>query len=488
MPRNAPSSLSLSRQVLSLALPALGALIAEPIFVLIDSAMVGHLGTAPLAGLGVASTVVQTVVYLFVFLLFSTTTRAAQAYGRRDIPAAATTGIQSVYLALIIGSLLAMILFFGASWILSFFDASPEALPHAHAYLQTSAPGVVGMFVVMAATGTLRGMHDTRAALVVSISGAVVNVVLNAFFIYGMGLGVAGSGLGTSVTQLLMAVALVFFMGVHARNLHVRFSNAEVSAASLRSQVTLRPSLDGVRASVRDGAWLLVRTIALRIALMSTLFVAAQLGVLAVAAHHIAWMVWGFTAYALDALAIAGQTLFASAAAAATAVDHAAEPTREPETPPTPAAADGVGEGWKASDISQTELLRLLTRWGMWMGVILGLILAVMTPFIPRFFSTDPAVVNAAVAPLLIACVTMPIAAVVFLYDGIMMGADRAAFLAKWGMLLLLVHLPALWLVAYVGSSLSVPVALALLWVEYGFVFIGGRAVYLWLGSRDLRS
>lgn len=507
------SSPSVTRQVLSLALPALGALIAEPIFILIDSAMVGHLGTAPLAGLGVASTVVQTVVYLFVFLLFSTTTRAAQAYGRRNIPCALSTGIQAIYLAVFIGTALALFLFFGAPWILSFFDASPEALPHAHAYLRTSAPGIVGMFVVMAATGTLRGMHDTRAALVVSTVGAAVNVALNAFFIYGMNWGVAGSGAGTSITQLLMAGALVSFMGAHGRRLHLRFMHEdagkespdhlslslldEAGAPPLRSLVSLRPSLSGVRASVRDGAWLLLRTVALRIALMGTLFVATQLGVLALAAHHIAWTVWGFVSFALDSLAIAGQTLFASTTGANNSAktneaqgrdQGAAHSARNAEPTQNSSAPQEGTPPSSHSQMSHTELLCLLTRWALWLGVALGVISALVSPWLPTLFTMDTMVVEAAFTPLLITSVMMPLTSVIFLYDGIMMGADRARFLAMWGAALLAVHLPALWLVSVLAPKLPVWASLALVWLEYCLIFMGGRGTYLWIGIRDLRN
>ncbi len=483
---------SISRQILSLALPALGALIAEPIFILIDSAMVGHLGTAPLGGLGVASSIVQTVVYLFVFLLFSTTTRAAQAYGRRDITQALNTGIQAVYLAVFIGSALAAFLFFAAPWVLSFFESSPESIPHALAYLRSSAPGVVGMFVVMAATGTLRGMHDTRAALVVSTVGAAVNIALNAFFIYGLQMGVAGSGLGTSITQLLMATALVVFMGAHAHHLHIKFaptSPAEAPTPSLRSQVALRPSVAGVRASVRDGAWLFVRTLALRIALMATLLVATQLGVLALASHHIAWTVSGFMAFALDSLAIAGQTLFATAAAAQerSALPHGADDTSG-NSDDTEVAPQMSSNARDFTPSPQAELLRVLTRWGLWVGAGLGAFLALLSPVLPRFFSTDPDVISATFMPLLIASATMPLASVTFLYDGILMGADRASYLAKWGMALLFAHLPALWFVGLVAPSMSTNVALSLLWAEYSLVFLGGRSAYLWWGSRDLRA
>lgn len=478
-PQNSESSASLStvihtspsitRQVLSLALPALGSLVAEPIFVFADSAMVGYLGTAPLAGLSIASTVVQTVVYLFVFLLFSTTTRAAQAYGRRDIPGALTTGIQSAYLALIIGTFLAAFLFFGAPWIISFFEDSPEALPHAHAYLRTSSPGVVGMFVVMAATGTLRGMHDTRAALIISAAGAALNIVLNALFIYGFGWGIAGSGVGTSITQLLMGGALVCSMGIRARSLYTLFVGAEASTPSLRSQVSLRPSFDGVRASARDGVWLLVRTVALRISLLAPLFVTTQLGVTALAAHHVAWTVWGFAVFALDALAIAGQTLFASTQAHNDAMSDAAA-------------------GKASSSYSQAKLLQVLTRWGLWADAVLGAVLVVLIPFVPHAFSEDPVVISAARLPLLIAAALMPVTSIVFLYDGIMMGADRARYLALCGMALLLVHLPVAWAVSLLAQTLSAQTVLNLVWLEYVCVFLCGRAAYLWLGSRNLRS
>lgn len=510
-----PQPPSLTRQILTLALPALGTLIAQPIFVLIDSAMVGHLGTAPLAGLGIASTVLHTIVGIFVFLLFSTTTRAAHAYGRGDIPAAATTGIQATYLAVGIGTLLAITLAWGAPWILSFFNASPQALPHALAYLRVSAPGIVGMFVVMAATGTLRGLHDTTSALGVATAGAALNTGLNALFIYGLDWGVAGSAAGTTITQLLMAVTLLVLLARRAHLLYKRSTTPltdstspytlgtapsttrdEATVPPLRSVVSLRPSLGGVIQSFRDGFPLLVRTIALRVALMAVVWVVTGMGVIALAAHQIVSVVWAFTAYALDSLAVASQTIFASTLGAATRQnDNATTPPPHPDSA-HPEALAFAGEAAVASSdahvphgVSQPphEVLRRLTWWGLASGAGIGVIQALLSGLLPHAFSSDPHVWQAATPALLIAAATMPIAGVVFLYDGVMMGADRTLFLAWAGLVLVAVHVPALWAVAHISASWSAPWALGLLWAEFGLVFMGGRAITLWVGSRDMR-
>lgn len=502
-----PEHSSLTRRVLSLALPALGALIAQPIFVLVDSAMVGHLGSEPLAGLGLASTLLQTIVYLFVFLLFSTTTQTARAFGRQDIPSALTTGIQATYLALFIGLGLAAATFWGADWLLSFFTTSPEVLPHARAYLQASSPGIVGMFVVMGATGTLRGLHDTRSAFIVSATGAVINVGLNAFFIYSLGWGVAGSGIGTSMTELLMAGALLWAMFRRAQIVHAGF-NAPGTAAPLISLVSLRPSLDGVRTSFQQGFWLLIRTAALRIALMAITAAATGFGVTVLAAHHIVWTLWGFVSYALDSLAIAGQTLFA--AALGTAASAKAPPSPEDSATPSPedsattspedsvaslsASSGGVASHGSLSadeavadpSSEPSELLRVLTRWGAGCGAVLGVFLAATSTLMPVFFTTDSQVRSLVSLGLLCVAPAMPFLGVVYLYDGIMMGANHTRYLAVWGTLVLLIHIPALLWISSAAASWPASWAMAALWLEICWVFMLGRAAYLWFGVRRI--
>lgn len=434
----APAS-SLTRQVLTLALPALGALIAEPIFVLVDSAMVGHLGSAELAGLGLGSTIIQTLVGLFVFLLFSTTTHAARALGAGKMTTALEAGVDALWLSLLLGLASLAILMGAAPSFVAAFHPDPAVTPFAVDYLRYSSPGVLGMFVVMSMTGTLRGLHDTTSALSVASMGAVLNIGANATLIYGLGWGVAGSGAGTSLTQLLMAAALVGAFLRRSRGHHL----------------SLRPRFSGIFASARDGVPYLVRTIALRLSLLALLAAATTLGVTTLAAHQLVWSVWSFASYALDALAVAGQTLFATT----------------------------VGAGNTAAS---RLLLRRLSVWGLGAGVVIGVVFALTSPLLPVFFSADEAVRAATTAGLLVAAAGMPIAGAVFLFDGIMMGADRARFLAVVHVGLLVVHVPLLWALSRHLEIGAGQWAIVALWAEYALVFMGGRLLCLLWGMRHV--
>ena len=282
-----------TRMILSLALPSLGALIAEPLFTVIDSTMVGHLGTPQLAGLGIASTVLNTAVGLFIFLAYSTTSLAGRhlGAGRRD--RAIRSGVEAMWLAGGLGALAAILLAIFASPLLTWLGADAATMPHALAYLHASAPGLVGMFVVLAATGTLRGLQDTRTPLVAASVGAAFNAVANWVLMYPLNLGVAGSGLGTAMTQTLMAAFLGWM----------------IVRAARREGVSLRPSTYGLFGAALEGAPLLVRTLALRVALLATLSAVTAISTQALAAHQIVWTLWTFAAYVLDALAIAAQAL-----------------------------------------------------------------------------------------------------------------------------------------------------------------------------------
>lgn len=203
-----PASTSLNRQVLSLALPALGALIAEPLFVLADSAMVGHLGAVSLAGLSLASTILTTTVGLFVFLAYATTATTARLFGAGRRTQGLRAGVDGMWLALLLGLGAGAFLGVGAPWLTEVMGAHGPVAQAAVAYLRASCPGLPGMFVVLAATGVLRGLLDTRTPFVVATAGAVLNVVVNAILLYGVGMGIAGSGAGTAIAQTVMALAL----------------------------------------------------------------------------------------------------------------------------------------------------------------------------------------------------------------------------------------------------------------------------------------
>ena len=429
-----------TRKILSLALPSLGALIAEPLFTIIDSTMVGHLGTPELAGLGVASTVLNTAVGLFIFLAYSTTSLAGRhlGAGRRDL--ALRSGVEAMWLAGGLGAVAAILLAAFASPLLTWLGADAATMPHALAYLRASAPGLVGMFVVLAATGTLRGLQDTRTPLIAASVGAAFNAGANWAVMYPLGLGVAGSGLGTAITQTLMAAFLGWM----------------IVRAARREGVSLRPSTTGLFGAAAEGTPLLVRTLALRVALLATLTAVTAISTQALAAHQIVWTLWTFAAYVLDALAIAAQALAGF--------------------------ASGTGERGAIQ-----PLLRTLSRWGLSFGAAVGVTLAFSAPWITRIFTTDHTVIDYATVAIIVGALFQPLAGYVFLLDGILIGAGRGRYLAGASILNLVVYAPLLWLIAHSATLADSPAAaLALVWLAYSAVYTGMRALTNGYGARSL--
>ncbi len=430
-----------TRMILALALPSLGALIAEPLFTVIDSTMVGHLGTPQLAGLGIASTVLNTAVGLFIFLAYSTTSLAGRhlGAGRRD--RAIRSGVEAMWLAGGLGALAAI--------LLAVFRFSPAHLARGrrghHAArpglpARRLAPGLVGMFVVLAATGTLRGLQDTRTPLVAASVGAAFNAVANWVLMYPLGLGVAGSGLGTAITQTLMAAFLGWM----------------IVRAARREGVSLRPSTHGLFGAALEGAPLLVRTLALRVALLATLSAVTAISTQALAAHQIVWTLWPFAAYVLDALAIAAQAL----------------------------AGFTTGTGERGA---MRPLLRTLSRWGIGFGVAVGVALAITAPWITRIFTTDQTVIDYATVAIIVGALFQPIAGYVFLLDGVLIGAGRGRYLAVAGIVNLVVYAPLLWVIAHSPTLTARPsLALAIVWLAYSAVYTGMRALTNGLGARSL--
>lgn len=423
------------RQILGLAVPALGALIAEPLFVLIDSAIVGRLGTTELAGLSLASTLLVTVVGLCVFLAYATTAVVSRKLGSGDRAGALQTGVDGLWLAAGLGVLLAVLAFVTAPWAVTALGASGDVAVQAEHYLRASAPGLPGMLLVLAATGALRGMQDTRTPLIVAGIGAGVNALLNVVLVYGAGLGIAGSGLGTAITQLGMGAVLV----------------AVVVRGARAAGASLRPAPGGILTGVRTGIPLLVRTLSLRVAILVTVWVATGLGPIALAAHQVVNSLWGFAAFALDALAIAAQAL--------------------------------IGHGLGSGDIDRVRaLLKRTLSWGVGAGVVLGVVLAAGGWWLSALFSTDPDVRHAITLALVVVGVLMPMAGWVFVLDGVLIGAGDGRYLAWAGMLTL---------VAYVPCALAVHawapdgwVGLAWLWGAFAGVFMLARAVTTGLRAR----
>jgi putative MATE family efflux protein len=424
------STPALGRRILALAVPALGALIAEPLFLIADSAIVGHLGVNQLAGVGLASTVLQTAVGLMVFLAYSTTGTVARYLGGNRHREAVAAGRDGMGLALILGVVLSTAGILAAPWLASALGATGDVHRYAVDYLQYSMPGLTAMLVVLAATGVLRGLQDTRTPLAVAGIGFAVNIGLNYLLVYGFNLSVAGSALGTSITQWGMAAVYLVLVGRMAR----------------RAGVSLRPSPAGILATAHVGSWLMLRTLSLRLAVLAAVLVATAQGPQSLAAHQLVMTVFTFLAFALDALAIAAQAL--------------------------------IGKELGAGNRSLArELTRRMIRWGVGFGVITGVLLAAAAPFAGWIFTSDAGVQSALTAGLWVLAVSQPICGLVFVLDGVLIGAGDARYLALTGVLNLLAYLPLLWWVH--ASDLEGPGGIAWLWAAFALGYMAARAATL---------
>ncbi|WP_069813646.1 MATE family efflux transporter [Streptomyces sp. TP-A0874] len=421
------------REILSLALPAFGALVAEPLFLMVDSAVVGHLGTPQLAGLGVAVALLTTAVNVFVFLAYATTSAVARRVGAGELPTAIRQGMDGIWLALLLGAAVVVVTLPAAPGLVALFGASETAAPHAITYLRISSLGIPAMLVVLAATGVLRGLQDTRTPLYVAVCGFTANAVLNIALVYGAGLGVAGSAWGTVIAQCGMAAAYLLVVVRGAR----------------RHGASLRPDAAGIRACAQAGAPLLVRTLSLRAILMIATGVAARLGDADIAAHQIILTLWTLLGFALDAIAIAGQAI--------------------------------IGRYLGADDVAGAQAAcRRMVRWGIASGAVLGLLVLLLRPLILPAFTSDTAVHELLLPALLVVAFTQPISGVVFVLDGVLMGAGDGPYLA-WAMIATLaIFAPAALAVPALGGGLTA------LWGAM-VLMMGARMVTLWLRTRSGR-
>lgn len=439
MTERAPTGRALDREILRLAVPALATLVAEPLFLLGDAAVVGHLGTVELAALGLAGAVVQTVVGLCVFLAYGTTARVSRLLGADERGTALAQGIDGLWLALLIGLLTTLPTILLARPLVGLFGGGAEVTDAATAYLRVAALGIAPLLLMLASTGVLRGLLDTRTPLVVAIVGNLANLALNVVLVYPAGLGLTGSALGSLLAQVGSAAALT----------------AVVVRGARREGVDLRPRGGGILDAAHTGVPLVVRTLTLRAALLTTT-AAVALGSTAgrprevdLATHQLATTLWTFLAFTLDALAIAAQALTGRALGAGDA-DAARATTRR------------------------------LTGWALGVGVLTGAALAAASPVLGLAFTGDDAVRDRLVGVLVIAALAQPLAAYVFLLDGVLIGAGDGPYLARAGVVVLAAYVPAVLLAAHLGGLLWV-------WVAFGAVLMGGRAVVLGLRARSGR-
>ena len=475
-PSSSPRQHSLNRQILALAVPAFGALIAEPLLVLADSAIVGHLGSAPLAGLTLGSTVVQTLVGFMVFLAYSTTPAVARAVGAGDTPSAFAAARNGLWVAAGLGLFFAVLLALTADPLLRTLGAGGDVLTHATAYLLPSLAGLPGMLLVLAATGALRGFQDAKTPLYVATTGAALNVPLSWALVYPAGWGVAGSAVATAVVQWGMALGLTYAVVARTR---MPGSATSSSGLSARTPGWL-PDRAGLAAVFRVGAWLMVRAACLRIALLATVFVVTSQGEKNLAAYQLTMAFFNLLAFALDALAIAAQAL--------------------------------LGKEMGAQDLSTrqgqdavVQLKNRLVRWSLAFGLVTALVCPAVGFGLAWVFTPDPEVQHLFAVALLVLAVGQPLAAYVFILDGVLIGAQDVRYLGLAGLFTLVAYLPVLaGLYVWFGAGADVPAPLAggtswgwgglfdgptlaylLLWCSYALWYMGARALTLGLRARS---
>ncbi len=438
MTSSADGARAIDRRIAALAVPALGALLAEPAFLAVDTAMVGHLGAVPLAAIGIAATVLQTAVGLLIFLAYATTPIVARRVGAGDPAGAVRAGVDGLWLAAGLGVALVALGIVAGPAAVGAFGAGAAVTSAASGYLGVSIWGMPALLVLLAATGLFRGLRDTRTPFLIAGVGFGANALLNAALIYGAGWGLIGSAVGTVIAQWGMAIWAVAIVLRHAR----------------AHQVALRPTALGLRASASAGSWLLVRTIALRIALVGTVAAATAQGTVALGATQAVFAVFTLVSLGLDALAIAAQTL--------------------------------VGGALGAGDAALTRaVVRRTLRLAALVGTASGLELAAASPVLALSFTADTAVRAAILPGLLVVAASGPVAAVVFALDGILIGAGDGRYLALTGLAQLAVVIPLLVVVA--TADLDAAAAVGAVQLVFSGAFLLARLLALGLRARGSR-
>jgi putative MATE family efflux protein len=371
------------RAILALALPALGALAAEPLYVLVDTAIVGHLGTSQLASLAIAATVLSTAFTVFNFLTYGTTARVARFHGAGRDADAAAVGSQALWLGFGIGLVLAVAIAALAGPAVSLMGGRGEIAAGAERYLRISALGAPWFMIASAGQGFLRGMGDLGTPLKILVVAHALNVVLELLFVYGFDWGIAGSAWGTVIAQVGMGGAFVW--------VQARASGWEP------------PHLERIRSLLGIGTEIAVRTTALLGSFLVASAVLARVGAPSLAAHQIAFQLFVFLALVLDAIAIAGQVMV------------------------------GRMLGGGAATEARAAAIRMI-GWSVAIGALFGVVLLALGDIVPELFTDDPAVVAKAHEIWPLFALMMPFNGAVFALDGILIGAGDTRFL-MWGML-----------------------------------------------------
>ncbi|WJR32053.1 MATE family efflux transporter [Mycobacteroides immunogenum] len=421
----------LARRIIALAVPALGVLAAEPLYLLFDIAMVGRLGAVPLAGLAVGALVLSLVGTQLTFLSYGTTARAARRFGSGDRPGAVHEGVQATWLALLIGAVLVLMVNMVAGPVVRSIAAAPDVAEQGLRWVRIAIFAAPAILVSLAGNGWMRGVQDTIRPLRYVIAGFAVSAVLCPVLIYGLfgapRLELAGSAIANLVGQWL--AALLFLRALNAEHARLR-----MDPPVLRAQLVL----------ARD---LLVRSLAFQACFISAAAVAARFGAAALAAHQVVLQMWSFLALVLDSLAIAAQTLVG--------------------------AALGAGQVPQAKSVASR-----VTVFSLGFAVLLAVLLVLGIPVLPGLFTSDVAVLHQMRVPWWFLVCQLPISGLVFALDGVLLGAADARFMRNATMISALCgFLPLVWLSLVFGWGLAGIWSGLTLFLVLRLVLVGWRAL-----------
>ncbi len=391
-------------RVVRLALPALGVLAAEPVYLLVDTAVVGHLGAVPLGALAVGAVVLAQVSTQLTFLSYGTTARAARLHGAGRRADAVTEGVQATWLALAVGLLILATVQILAGPITTVLAGGGEVAHAAESWLRIAVLGAPLVLVTLAGNGWMRGVQDTVRPLRYVLVGNGASAVLCPVLVHGADLGLTGSAVANVAAQVLSAALFL---------------------RALRTEhVSLRPQPRLMWAQALLGRDLILRSLGFQVCFLSAAAVAARFGAASVAAHQVVLQLWNFVALVLDSLAIAAQALIGAALGA-------------------------------AQTSAARRLAWRITRWSLVLGVVLSAVFAAGYAVLPRVFTSDAAVLEQVPKAWWFFVALMPVAGVVFALDGVLLGAGDARFLRTATLTsAVLGFLPLIWLSLALGWGL----------------------------------
>ncbi|MCP2324858.1 putative MATE family efflux protein [Hamadaea flava] len=393
------------RRIAALALPALVVLAAEPLYLLVDTAVVGHLGRVPLAALAIGGTILAVTAWLGNVLAYGTTGRAARSFGAGSRRTAVEEGVQASWLALAAGLVFVVCAQLFAGPVTRALSGDPEIAEHAELWLRIASLGIPFVLLVFAGNGWMRGVQDTRRPLRYVLGANVLSAILCPLLVYPAGLGLVGSALANVAAQVVGGALFI--------------------RALVAERVPLAPRLVMLRQQLVLGRDLLVRGLAFQLCFLSAAAVAARFGAAAVAAHQVGLQLWMFCAYALDAIAIAAQSL--------------------------------IGAALGAGDVLTARRTAIrIGQIGLGCGVIFGIFVLALAPVLPHLFSDDTDVLGqlAIVWPWFIGM--LPLNGVVFALDGVLVGAGDARYLRNLTIVAALGgFLPAIWLALWLDLGIG---------------------------------